>query len=66
MVSILNKTDCLMDIKLLSYSQENKRITSSECIQCLNCATVCPVDAIKMSSGIDFGIKDHLNYYIEK
>lgn len=55
-----------MDIKLLSYSQENKRITSSECIQCLNCATVCPVDAIKMSSGIDFGIKDHLNYYIEK
>ena len=57
---------CPMDIKLLSYSQENKRITSSECIQCLNCATVCPVDAIKMSSGIDFGTKDHLNYYIEK
>ena len=53
---------CPMDIKLLSYSKDNKRILSSECIQCLNCASVCPVGAVSMSSGFDLGTKELLNY----
>lgn len=53
---------CPMDIKLLSYSKDNKRVLSSECIQCMNCAAVCPVGAVSMSSGFDVGRKELLNY----
>ncbi len=53
---------CPMDIKLLSYSKNDLRILSSECIQCMNCIAVCPVKAIEMSIGLDFGIKEQVNY----
>ena len=53
---------CPMDIKLLSYSTDNKRVLSTECILCLSCANVCPAGAVSMSNGFDFGRKELLNY----
>lgn len=57
---------CPMNIKLLSYAKENKRILSSECIFCMNCAAVCPADAVEISRGLDFGSKELLNYCEKK
>ncbi|WP_371805687.1 4Fe-4S binding protein [Candidatus Lokiarchaeum ossiferum] len=52
---------CLMDIQLISYAKDNKRILSTECIQCMNCVAACPVEAVNMSTGFDFGYKERLN-----
>ncbi len=53
--------NCPMDIKLLDYSKENKRILSSECVLCSTCEYVCPENAIKTTTGIDFQLKQRLN-----
>lgn len=52
--------DCPMDIKLLDYMYEDKRILSTECISCMTCVHVCPTEAISYTSGFDAGIKEYL------
>ncbi len=52
---------CLMDIKLLSYLHEGKRVLSTECILCDSCLHICPTDAIKTTNGIDVGFKEYIN-----
>ncbi|MEN6327436.1 MAG: 4Fe-4S dicluster domain-containing protein [Syntrophomonas sp.] len=39
--------NCPMDVDVMSYISQGKRIASSECILCGICAKVCPVQAIK-------------------
>lgn len=56
----LCEKNCPMNIKLLSYKNEGKRILSSECILCNTCADICPKDAVKMSVGLDFSFKEKL------
>ena len=51
---------CLMDIKLLDYKNEGKRILSTECIQCSTCSRSCPTDAISTTFGFDCGYKEKL------
>lgn len=57
---------CLMDIKLLDYHKDGKRILSTECIQCSTCVRVCPTDAISTTFSIDCGFKEKLNYKEKK
>lgn len=56
---------CPMDIKLLDYMYEGKRILSTECISCSTCIYVCPTDAVEYSTGLDAGFKEYLRYYGE-
>ena len=37
---------CPMDIDVMSYIKNHKKITHSECILCTDCKTVCPTNAI--------------------
>lgn len=54
--------NCPMDIELLKYKNEGKRILSTECIICSTCIDVCPSKAIKLTIKADLGIKEYLNY----
>ncbi len=40
-------TACPMDIDVMSYISNGKKITSTECILCGECRMVCPVNAIR-------------------
>lgn len=52
---------CLMDIQIREFAKEGKRISSSECIICLDCARVCPNNNLRASFGFDVGFKDQLD-----
>ncbi|SHK60449.1 4Fe-4S binding protein [Tepidibacter formicigenes] len=58
----LCEKNCPMDIKLIDYKNENKRILSTECILCKTCINVCPKKAIRVTKGFDFDFKEKLNY----
>ncbi|MCY6369485.1 4Fe-4S binding protein [Clostridium ganghwense] len=53
---------CPMNVKLLTYKNEGKRILSSECINCQTCANVCPKSAIKSTFKFDVSFTEQLNY----
>lgn len=52
---------CLMNIKLLSYSRDGKRVLSTECILCDSCLHSCPTGAIDTTWGLDVGVKELVN-----
>lgn len=56
---------CPMDIKLLDYMYEGKRVLSTECISCSTCIYTCPTDAIDYTAGIDAGVTEYLRNYGE-
>jgi ferredoxin-type protein NapH len=37
---------CPMDIDVMSYISNNRKVTHSECVLCTDCQSVCPVNAI--------------------
>jgi len=49
----LCEKNCPMDIELLKYKNEGKRILSTECILCTTCQDVCPKNAIKITFEFD-------------
>lgn len=57
---------CPMDIKILEFAEQNKRVLSTECIYCFDCVNVCPKSAISVTNNFDFGVKDLLYGYGEK
>ena len=44
---------CPMDIDVSQYIKNGMRVTSSECILCMNCINVCPVKNLKMTTKVD-------------
>jgi polyferredoxin len=46
---------CPMDIDVLSYIRDGRRVLSTECMLCQTCITVCAKDALKVSVGFDLG-----------
>lgn len=54
---------CPMDIKLLDYMYEGKRVLSTECISCSTCIYVCSTDAVEYTFGLDGGFKEYLRTY---
>jgi len=51
---------CPMDIRVSDYTQESRRVLSTECSLCQTCISVCPQDALKMTVGFDLGGKEYL------
>jgi polyferredoxin len=51
---------CPMDIRILDYLREGKRVLSTECMLCQTCITVCAKDALKVSVGWDLGGHERL------
>lgn len=51
---------CPMDIRLTEYIKEGRRITSSECIICKTCTSVCPNEVLKLTFAFDLSTTDHL------
>ena len=58
----LCEKNCPMDIELLKYKNEGKRILSTECILCTTCQDVCPQNAIKATFRFD---RDKRNEYLK-
>jgi len=44
---------CPMDIDVSQYVKNGMRVTSSECILCMNCINVCPVKTLKITTKVD-------------
>ena len=44
---------CPMDIDVSQYIKNGMRVTSSECILCMNCINVCPVKNLKITNKLD-------------
>jgi len=57
---------CPMDIQILDYIREERRVLSTECMLCQTCITVCAKDALKVSIGLDLGWKERLRRGSEK
>lgn len=53
---------CPMDINIMNYTLQNKRILSTECILCSECSSVCPEQAITITKGFDGGTEEYINY----
>ena len=53
---------CPMDVKLLDYKNDNRRVLSTECIFCSTCVYECPRNAVSISAGFDAGMKERLNF----
>ncbi len=53
---------CPMDINIMKYTFQNKRILSTECILCSECSSVCPEKAISITKGFDIGTDGYINY----
>jgi formate hydrogenlyase subunit 6/NADH:ubiquinone oxidoreductase subunit I len=58
----LCEKNCPMNIKLMDYKKQGKRILSTECILCCTCIDVCPEKAIHMTFKYDHGNKEYLDY----
>ncbi len=56
--------NCPMNIKLLSYMKNDKRVLSTECIACQQCVNICPEEAISYSKGFDAGGKEYISFKI--
>ena len=51
---------CPMDIDIMQYVINGKRVLSTECIFCLTCTTVCPEGILEDTFKMDVGGKEHL------
>jgi len=51
---------CPMDIRIRDYTQNGKRVLSTECILCLECENVCNSGSLKASWGFDCGRQELL------
>lgn len=52
---------CPMDIRIRDYIQNGKRVLSTECILCFECANICTSGSLKASWGFDCGRQELLN-----
>ena len=52
---------CMMNNKIIDYTKEGKRVTSSECVIYRSCERVCPNNALSLSFGFDAGFRDKIN-----
>lgn len=59
----LCEKSCPMDIKLLTYKDNNKRVLSTECILCTTCSSICPTNAVDISIKFDCSNKEELRFF---
>jgi polyferredoxin len=53
---------CPMNIRLLEYIKQGKRILSTECILCQTCVRICPTQALNSTFRMDAGFKEFIHY----
>jgi len=53
---------CPMDIKIMEYAAQNKRVLSTECILCSECSSVCTKKALSITKGFDASADEYINY----
>jgi len=53
---------CPMDINIHQYIKNDMRVTSSECILCMNCINVCPENNLKITTKLDKKYAKFLQY----
>jgi polyferredoxin len=51
---------CPMDIGIIDYIREGRRVTSTECVICQACTSVCPQEALQITLGFDLARDGHL------
>jgi len=49
-----------MDIRVADYTQNGRRVLSTECSLCQTCISVCAQNALKLSFGLDVGGTERL------
>lgn len=54
------EVNCPMDIEVMRYVQEGRRVLSTECILCLTCTSVCPEQVLGVTTKPDFSSCDYL------
>lgn len=52
--------NCPMDIEVMRYVQEGKKVLSTECVLCLTCTSVCPEEVLGVTMGPSFSSADYL------
>jgi polyferredoxin len=52
---------CPMNIKLLDYMKQGRRVVSTECIACQQCVNICPEEAVRYTKKFDGGFRECLN-----
>ena len=52
--------NCPMDIEIMRYIDEGKRVLSTECVLCLTCTSVCPEDVLGVKLGTDLSRGEYL------
>ena len=57
--SACNK-NCPMDINIMEYVEQGKRVLSTECIFCLTCTNVCPEGILKSAFKMDVGGREYI------
>lgn len=51
--------NCPMDIRITDYIRQGRRVTSTECIICQTCTSVCPEGVLRISIGFDLARDGH-------
>ncbi len=51
---------CPMDIEIVRYVDEGKRVLSTECILCLTCTSACPEEVLGATAGLDLSRVEYL------
>lgn len=57
---------CPMDIRVMDYVQQGRRVLSTECSLCQTCITACPNTALKLSAALDLGGREMLRLRPER
>jgi ferredoxin-type protein NapH len=52
--------NCPMDIDVMRYVQQGKKVLSTECVLCLTCTSVCPEGVLGVTMGLSFSSTDYL------
>jgi polyferredoxin len=52
--------NCPMDVDVMRYVQEGKKVLSTECVLCLTCTSVCPEEVLGVTMGPSFSTADYL------
>ena len=53
---------CPMDLNVHQYTNKGMRVTSSECILCMNCINACPNNTLKITNKLDKRYREFIHY----
>lgn len=54
--------NCPMDIQIMRYVQEGRKVLSTECVLCLTCTSVCPEEVLGVVMGPSLSTAGYVRY----